>query len=89
MGSDAAHTAALQHGPWRMTRDLSSGLEQVERFLVRSRFDLAPWGLVALIAGIASWFITPSTWHWRAVIGAGLGIALAAIGFFRAEGRYP
>lgn len=89
MGSDAAHTAALQHGPWRMTRDLSSGLEQVERFLVRSRFDLVPWGLVALIAGIASWFITPSTWHWRAVIGAGLGIALAAIGFFRAEGRYP
>lgn len=89
MGSDAAHTAALQHGPWRMTRDLSSGLEQVERFLVRWRFDLAPWALVALVVGIASWFITPTAWHWSAVIVSSLGLAVAGIAFLRVEGRYP
>lgn len=89
MGSDAAQTAALQHGPWRKRANLSSGLEQVERFLASSRLEQAPWAVVALMAGIALWFVTGSGWHWLAVIAAGLGVAAVALTFLRADGRYP
>lgn len=89
MGSEAAHTAALQHGPWRMRADLSSGLEQVERLLARSRLDQAPWAVVAFALGIASWFIAANASQWLAVITGGFGTAVAATAVMKPDGRYP
>ncbi len=89
LGSHAADTAALQHGPWRKRANLSSGLEQVERFLARSRLEQAPWAVVALMVGIALWFVTRNAWQWLAVIAAGLGVGVVAMTLLRSDGRYP
>ena len=89
MGSDAAPTAALQHGPWRMRADLSSGLEQVERFLARSRLEHGPWAVVAFALGIATWFVAIDPWHWLAAIAGGLALAGAALLLLNADGPYP
>ena len=89
MGSEAAHTAALQHGPWRMRANLSSGLEQVERLLARSRLDLAPWAVVAFAAGIAIWFVTANAWQWLAAIAGGTGLSAAALAVIKPDGPYP
>ena len=89
LGNDAPDGAALQHGPWRIHLDLSSGLERVERFLVRAGVEQGPWVVVAFAAGIAAWFVCGNAWQWLGVIAGGFGLALAALAVLRADGRYP
>lgn len=89
MGSDAARAAALQHGPWRMRANLSSGLEQVERFLARTSLEHAPWAVVAFGSGIALWFLGRNHWQWLAVIAFGLSSAAMAWALLHAGGRFP
>lgn len=89
MGSDAARAAALQHGPWRMRANLSSGLEQVERFLARTGLEHAPWAVVAFSCGIAMWFLGKNVWQWLAVIAFGLGSATAALTLLSPGGGFP
>lgn len=81
--------AAMQHSPWRKRPNLSSGLARIERFLTLSGFDRAPWGVVALIAGIACWFVLANPWLWLAAIALGLATALAALALFAEDGAYP
>lgn len=89
LGSDAARAAALQHGPWRMRANLSSGLEQVERFLARTGLEHAPWAVVAFGSGIAMWFLGRNVLQWLAAITFGLGSALAAWTLLRPFGAFP
>lgn len=89
VGSDAAQAAALQHGPWRMRANLSSGLEQVERFLARTDLAHAPWAVVAFGSGIALWFLGRNLWQWSAAIAFALGCAIGALTLVRSDGRFP
>lgn len=89
VGSDAPHGAALQHGPWRMRANLSSGLEQVERFLARTVLEHAPWAVVGFGCGIAMWFIGRDVWQWLAVIAFGLGTAMTALALLSPGGAFP
>lgn len=81
--------AALQHSHWRKRLDLSSGLAQFERFLAASGFDQAPWAVVALLAGIACWFVLQNQAQWLAVIALGLGLGLGSIALLPADGEHP
>jgi competence protein ComEC len=45
--------------------------------------------VVAFAAGIAAWFVCGNVWQWLSVIAAGLGLAIAAMALFGAEGRFP
>jgi len=54
-----------------------------ERFLAGAGFDRAPWLAVAFAAGILTWFALKTPWHWLAVMGAGLFVALFAIATWR------
>ena len=89
MGSTSPSGAALQHSPWRKLLNLSSRLEQIERFLADAGVEQGPWAVAAFAAGIAAWFALANDWQWLGLIGLGLGIALAALALFRSEGRYP
>jgi competence protein ComEC len=89
MGNASPDGAALQHNPWRKRLNLSSRLEQIERFLADAGVDQGPWAVVAFAAGIAGWFAGANAWQWLALIGAGLGMALAAVTLFQGEGRFP
>ena len=76
--------AALQR-PWRKARALSSAAARVESFLERAEFDRAPWLVVALVAGIASWFVLPTPMAWLAWIVAALLAAIAAAAIWRED----
>ena len=76
-GTDPRVDAALQR-PWRKARALSSGAARAEIFLERAAFDRAPWLTVALVAGIACWFVLPGPVAWLAWIGAALLAVIAA-----------
>lgn len=81
--------AAMQHSHWRKRLDLSSGLARIERFLAGSGFDQAPWAVVALIAGIACWFVLANLWQWLAGMAAGLAVSAAAAALLAEDGPYP
>lgn len=81
--------AAMQHGHWRKRLNLSSGLARIEQFLAAARFDQAPWAVVALIAGIAAWFMLKNPAQWLAVIAAGVGLGLGSLALFPADGDHP
>lgn len=89
MGNHAARAAALQHGPWSMRANLSSGLERVERFLARTSLEHAPWVVVAFGSGIACWFIGKNLWQWLAVMAFGLGSATAAWAIMPSDAVFP
>lgn len=89
MGSASPDGAALQHRPWRKRFNLSSGLEQIERFLADAGVDQGPWAVVIFATGIAGWFAGANAWQWLALIGAGLGCALAGWSLLSSEGQYP
>jgi competence protein ComEC len=89
LGSETPDGAALQHGPWRIHLDLSSGLAKAERFLAAAGVEQGPWVVVAFAAGIASWFVCSNPWQWLGVIAGGLGLALAGMAGFGSEGRFP
>lgn len=79
----------MQHSHWRKQINLSSGLARIERFLAASGFDQAPWAVVAMIAGIACWFVLSNPWQWLAAMAAGLAAALAAAALFAEDGAHP
>ena len=89
LGSDAPDGAALQHGHWRIHFDLSSGLARAERFLAAAGVEQGPGAVVAFAAGIAAWFVCANVWQWLGVIAGGLGLALAGLAGFGADGRHP
>ncbi len=89
MGNASPDGAALQHNPWRKRLNLSSRLEQIERFLADAGVDQGPWAVVVFAAGIAGWFAGANAWQWLALIGFGFGMALAAVTLFQGEGRFP
>ena len=84
-GADKAD-AALQR-PWRMQWHLSSVGDGIERFLASSGFDRGPWLAVALVGGIASWFVLQNTWQWLAAMGVAVIAALAGIALWREDGE--
>ncbi len=45
--------------------------------------------MVALIAGIACWFVFANPWLWLAAMALGLATALAALAVFAEDGAYP
>lgn len=73
----------MQQTPWRSRVSLSSIGNAAEQFLGQAGFDRGPWLAVVLAAGIAAWFILPSTAHWVAAIALGLMLALAALAFWK------
>jgi competence protein ComEC len=81
--------AALQHGHWRKRIDLSSGLQQIERFLAGAGVEQGPWVVVGFASGIAAWFALANTWQWLAWIAAGIGVALGAMALIQSDGGYP
>jgi competence protein ComEC len=90
---DKGDSAALQQGPWRKHFALSSGLsaaiDAVEQFLRKAGFDRAPWLSVGFAGGIWAWFALDNHWQWLALLGACLGVLLAAVLFLREDGRLP
>ncbi|MFN3517586.1 MAG: ComEC/Rec2 family competence protein [Novosphingobium sp.] len=68
---------------------MSSSLAWIERFLAAANLDQGPWAVVALIAGIASWFALQNAWHWLGAMAVGLGLAVGAMAFLASEGEYP
>ncbi|MGN3973180.1 ComEC/Rec2 family competence protein [Tsuneonella sp. SYSU-LHT278] len=78
--------AALQR-PWRKARALSSGVARAEAFLEEAAFDRAPWLTVALVVGIASWFVLPGPVAWLVLTGASLLVAVAAAAIWRESGE--
>ena len=78
----------MQQPPWRKRVALSSIADTAERFLAAAGFDRAPWLTVALMAGIACWFVVPTPVGWVVSAGCGLFTALAATAAWRGrEGR--
>ena len=78
----------MQQPPWRKRVALSSIADTAERFLTAAGFDRAPWLTVALMAGIACWFVVPTPVGWVVSAGCGLFTALAATAVWRGrEGR--
>ena len=73
---DGTGNAALQQSPRLSTPALSSLLDRTEAFLGAAGFDRAPWLVVGLAAGIASWFWLAGPGEWLAMV---LGTLLAAI----------
>ncbi|MCT2558693.1 ComEC/Rec2 family competence protein [Tsuneonella sp. YG55] len=76
--------AALQR-PWRKARALSSGADFADRFLERAAFDRAPWLTIALVVGIASWFVLPGPLAWLAWIAGALLAAISAAAIWRED----
>ncbi|PKB25535.1 competence protein ComEC [Novosphingobium kunmingense] len=89
MGDAEPDGAALQHGPWRNRIDLSSALAHGESFLSRAGFDRAPWTIVALGAGIAAWFLLPTSWHWLAWASLCLSCGLLGLALIGPSGNFP
>lgn len=89
---EAADCAALQHGPWRRLRGLSSGLRTIaqgaEHFLAAAGFDRAPWLAVAFATGIALWFQLYGPVQWLGLVCLCAGFALAALALLRPEGGF-
>lgn len=56
--------AAIQQPPWRNRAQLSSFATAVDSFLGRQGLDRGPWIAVFFAAGIAFWFVTPSSDFW-------------------------
>ncbi len=71
--------AAMRHLPWRSRARLSSVAgsfsDHAEQFLTSAGFDRGPWLTVALLTGIAAWFVLPDPAAW---LGA-MAIALAGL----------
>jgi competence protein ComEC len=82
LGGDAPDVA-LQHPPWRMAVRLSSAGDAAERFLAGAGFDRGPWLVVALMAGIAAWFVFRSPEAWVATMASGVIVALGALSLWR------
>ncbi|QZD95372.1 ComEC/Rec2 family competence protein [Qipengyuania gelatinilytica] len=76
---DADDTAdvAVQR-PWRMRALLSRFGDGIEAFLGNSGFDRGPWLVVALAAGIGSWFVLGEPWQWMGAIGLALLVSIAS-----------
>lgn len=92
IGSDPPPGAALQQKHWRKPPDLSSALVRIaaraERFLEDAGYDLGPWVVVGLAAGIAAWFGGGNGAQWLAAITLGLAAALGAGALLTAEGGF-
>jgi competence protein ComEC len=86
MGEGAAEADAALQRPWRMQWRLSRVGDGIERFLANAGFDRGPWVAVALIAGIACWFVLDSPWQWLAAMGGAILCALAALAAWREDG---
>lgn len=82
-------SAALQHRHWPSLARLASFALVVQKFLERQGFARAPWLAVGFAGGIASWFALPTRWEWLAFLCLMGGVALAAGGLMRADGRMP
>ncbi len=89
LGSEPPDGAALQHSPWRKRPDLSSVLEQIERFLANSGVEQGPWAVVAFAGGIAAWFVGANPWEWLGFIAGCMAVSLAALALFSGDGRHP
>ena len=76
-GASTGHAAVQRK--WRMTTQLSSIPEAIERFLSTSGFDRAPWLVVSFGSGIACWFILDNAWQWVAAMTAALLLAMAGL----------
>ena len=87
-GQHAVHDAALQR-QWRKSTRLSSVAGTIERFLGASGFDRGPWLTVALVAGIAAWFMLDGPVQWILVSGMALIVAGVSFRFLRGETHYP
>lgn len=61
----------------------------LERFLVHAGFDRAPWLAVAFAAGILLWFGLDNHWQWLAALSICAAIALVALAFLNADGKFP
>ncbi|MDN3645339.1 ComEC/Rec2 family competence protein [Pontixanthobacter aestiaquae] len=75
--------AAVQR-TWRVTPQLSSIADGINRFLGASGFDKGPWLAVSFAGGITAWFALDSPWQWAAMIGA---CSLAVLASFAMFGR--
>jgi len=89
MGNGTPPGAALQHSPWRIVGDLSSGLERAEHFLSQAGFDRGPWLVVGFAMGIAAWFAEAGPWQWLATIAAAMAAACGGLALLHEDGRYP
>ncbi len=64
---------------------MSSGLEQVEKFLGRAGFDRGPWLAVAFAAGIGLWFALDHRGEWLAVFALCCAAACGAAAWCRTD----
>lgn len=72
-----------------MRARLASGLRRCESFLESAGFDRAPWLVVALVTGIAGWFVLPGPAQWAGLIACGLALAALAAWAFPCEDNFP
>lgn len=89
MPDTSSEGAALQHGTWRRQGLLSRALAGIERFLVFSGFDRAPWLVVAFGTGIAAWFGLDNGWQWLGLAGLCSAITIGGVLMFAADGEFP
>ncbi|NNC52682.1 MAG: DUF4131 domain-containing protein [Erythrobacter sp.] len=75
--ADDSADVAVQR-PWRMRALLSRFGDGIEAFLGNSGFDRGPWLVVALAAGIGSWFVLGERWQWMGAMSLGLMVAIAS-----------
>ena len=80
---DESADAALQHGQWRNSLQLSSLGDAIEEFLANAGFDRGPWLAVVFAAGIGLWFVLDGPATWIMAIASGLLGSLGAIALWR------
>ncbi|MCL6251933.1 ComEC family competence protein [Altererythrobacter sp. KTW20L] len=75
--------AALRQSPWRKRASLSSMADAAERFLEQAGFDRGPWLVVALVAGIAAWFVLADPIWWVTALAGALFVGLGAVALWK------